>query len=767
MQRSKIHTEPHGPQLAPAVSGNEQFFMSDQADQGRLSLLDYWHILMRHKWSILAMGIIAGVIGVFHALSSTSLYQANARLWVILNQPKISLSQQFDITPLHWLYFQTQSDIIQSRAVAERVVERLGLDLPAQNAKTQVAEHAPANKTSLSVALREWVAELNSWLPEEFRSAPPVVLDEKGRREALITNTLSGVTLSGGTESEVLIIGYVSTDPRKAAEMANTFAEAYIDFIRESRISAVQQATSWLGRRIEELRKNVVSSERLLREYQAREDLVDTVKREQIISAKLGTLTAELIKAQSRRGEAETRYKQIKSAVERNTGTDYESVAGVMDSVTVLEAHRAKVNQERVVAELSERYGHKHPRMIAARADLQEAIRRLKAEVRKATDGARKEFEAAATQENQFRNMIKQQQDEMRDISGKTFKLKQLEQEVQANRQLYETYLTRFKESDVADEYDAPNAKIIDRALVPENPFKPNRTRIVAIAVVIGLCVGFLITFLREHMNNTFKTKEEIEEKLGLPVIGVLPRIKAGAAPNDRIERTVLTEPWAAFSEAINEVRTAILYSHIDTPSKVVLVTSAVPGEGKTTLVSNLALAFCRRGRTLLIDADLRKGRLNLISNLENYPGLTDMLSGRCTSSEAIVADPEAENLYLLMPGTTPPNPLEIISSKRFSDDLAKLRNNFDYVVIDATPLLPVSDSIVLARLVDVVVMAVKTDDTSCDAVLDGLKRLQAVRVNPVGVVMQQVDIRKIRGYGRRYSVAYSGNYSYRPKKAV
>jgi succinoglycan biosynthesis transport protein ExoP len=749
------------------VSGNEQFFMSDQAERGRLSLLDYWRILMRHKWSILAMGTIAGIIGTFHALSSTSVYQANTRLWVILNQPKISLSQQFDVTPLHWLYFQTQSDIIKSRAVAERVVERLGLYPPRQKDEAPAADRSSVKNTSLSVALREWTAELSSWLPEELRPAPSVVLDEEGRREALISNTLSGVSLSGGTESEVLIIGYASVDPRKAAELANAFAEAYIDFIRESRVSAVQQATSWLGRRIEELRNKVVKSEGVLREYQAREDLVDTVKREQIISAKLGTLTAELIKAQSRRGEAETHYKQIKSAVERNSGPDYESVAGVMDSVTVLEAHRAKVNQERVVAELSERYGNKHPRLISARAELQEAIRRLKAEVRKAIDGARKEFEAAATQEVQFRNMIKQQQNEMRDISGKTFELKQLEQEVEANRQLYETYLARFKESDVADEYDAANAKIIDRALVPTAPFKPNRTRVVGIAVAIGICIGVLITFMREHMNNTFKTKEEIEERLGLPVIGVLPRIKAGATPKERIERTVLMEPWTPFSEAINEIRTAILFSHIDTPSKVILVTSAVPGEGKTTLVSNLALAFCRRGRTLLIDADLRKGRLNQISNLEDHPGLTDMLSGACTPREAIVADPEAENLFLLMPGTAPPNPLEIISSKRFSDDLAKLRNNFDYVVIDATPLLPVSDSIVLARLVDVVVLAVKTDDTSCDAVLDGLKRLEAVRVQPVGVVMQQVDMRKIRGYGRRYSAAYSGIYAYRSKKTV
>jgi capsular exopolysaccharide synthesis family protein len=762
MQSDKLYSQPDGPRLIPVESDNAQFFMSEQAEQGRLSLLDYWRIVRRYKWSILAIGLIAGVVGTFHAVSATSIYQAQARLWVILNQPNISVGQQFEATPLYWLYYQTQSDIIKSRAVAQRVVERLGLEQPTREASLQVTNHESAESTSSNSRIRDWVAELKSWLPEELRPVPSIPLDEEGRRAALASSILSGVSVSGGTESEVLIVSYTSADPRKAAELANAFAEAYIDFGRESRVSNVQQATSWLGRRIEELREKVVASEEALRGFQARENLVDTGKREQIISAKLGTLTAELIKAQSRRGEAETRYIQIK---ERDN--DYESVAGAMNSVTVLEARRAQANQERIVAELSGRYGEKHPKMISARAELQDATRRLKVEMRKAIDGARKEFELAATQERQFRDMIMRQQNEMREISGKTFELKQLEQEVEANRDLYETYLARFKEADVADEYDAAIARVIDRAMVPTTPFKPDRMRIVVIAVVIGLGFGVLIAFVREHLSNTFKTKEEIEEKLGLPVIGVLPRIKADSSGETQIERKALMDPCSPFAEAINEIRTAILFSHIDNPSKVILVTSAVPGEGKTTLASNLALAFCRRGRTLLIDADLRKGRLQQISKLKDHPGLTDMLSGACTPTEAIVVDAEAENLFLLIPGTAPPNPLEIISSKRFSDDLAKLRGNFDYIVIDATPLLPVSDSIVLSRLVDSVVLAVKTDDTSCDAVLDGLRRLQAARVKPVGVVMQQVDMRKVRSYGWRYTAAYSGYYAYHSHKRV
>jgi capsular exopolysaccharide synthesis family protein len=381
--------------------------------------------------------------------------------------------------------------------------------------------------------------------------------------------------------------------------------------------------------------------------------------------------------------------------------------------------------------------------------------------MQKAIDAVRKEVELATTQEGKIHDMISRQQTEMRGLSGKAFKMKQLEREVEANRRLYEIFLARFKEADVADDYDVPNARIIDRAMVPTTPFKPNRRRMVFLAVAAGLGLGCLVAFLRDSLGNTFQSKEDVEEKLNLPVIGVLPRIKEGLSNKGLVERRVLAEPHSAFSEGVNDIRTAILFSHIDTASNVVLITSAVSGEGKTTLVSNLSLAFCRRGRTLLIDADLRKGRFQQIANLRDQPGLTDMVSGGCTPREAIVRDPEADNLFLLVSGIAPPNPLEVVSSKRFKEELAKLRDSFEYIVIDGTPLLPVSDSVILARLVDAVVLVIKTDDTNCGVTRDSLNRLQATGVTPIGVVLQQTDMRNMHRYGRRYTAAYGGYYSY------
>jgi succinoglycan biosynthesis transport protein ExoP len=758
-EHSQSRSYPH---LAPVNTGNDYVSAPEPAEQGGLPIAGYWRVIKRYRWSILGITLVAAVIGTLNALSATSLFRAHARLLVKFDQPYISSLQQFESTPMHWLYFETQSDIIKSRAVAERVVEQL----ESKNILTHPSpESRKPEKASLGTVIRNWISEAKSWLPEEMRPPQHQPVSIEDRRAALVDGVLSGVSVSGGKESEVLVVGYVSMNPQYAAAAANAFAEAYISFGLESRLSNVQQATSWLGQQIDDLRKKVIASEEALREFQAREDLVDTINREKLIGAKLGSLTSELIKAQARHNEAKSRYDQISSILKQGAG--YDSVAAVLDSSIVMEAISIKTKLERQVSELSERYGDKHPKMISARADLRDADKRLKAEVDKALNNVRKEYELAAAQDREFRAMIALQQNEMREVSGKAFQMSQLEREVETSRQLYETFLARFKEADVADEYDVPNARVIDRAIVPTTPFKPNRKRIVMISIVIGLGIGIALAFLRDYLDSTFKTKEDVENYLGLPVIGLVPLMKSGPMTRSSIERIMLTDPRSPFAEAINDIRTGILFSHIDHPPKVVLVTSAVPDEGKTTLASNLALAFSLRGRTLLIDADLRKGRLQELTHRTESSGLTDMLAGACAPSEAVVADSEAANLFLLTTGAMPPNPLEVISSKRFSDCIDSFRGSFDFIVIDGTPLLPISDSVVLGKLVDAIVLTLRSDKTTSDMAREALRRMQAARIEPVGVVMQQVDMRKLRSYGKRYAASYDGYYGYhRSRKA-
>jgi capsular exopolysaccharide synthesis family protein len=292
-------------------------------------------------------------------------------------------------------------------------------------------------------------------------------------------------------------------------------------------------------------------------------------------------------------------------------------------------------------------------------------------------------------------------------------------------------------------------------------PFKPDKGTIIMLSVSLGLFVGVLLAFLRRHLDRTFNGVEDVEARLALPVLGSLHRLVRRRGQRAWPERWVLAEPRSTFAESINDIRTALLFSRVDDPPKVLLVTSAVAGEGKTTLASNLALALCKRGRTLLVDGDLRRGRVEQIYDAHDRPGLTDLISGGATWDDVVVPDGEADGLFMVTAGTKPPNPLEIISSKRFAHGLAELRERYEHVVIDGSPVLPVSDSVVLGHLVDGVLMVIQAGKTTHDMAQEAARRLESANVVPIGVVLQQVDLRRARRYGYRYAGYGGGYYAY------
>jgi len=737
----------------------------EERDRGEFPLLAYWRTLRRYKWSILVLAIIAGAVGTLVAMQAVPVYRAETRILVKYNQPNLANVQQFESTPLYWYFYETQIDIIRSRSVAGRVVDTLGLDRTAASASAQ--DESSGTKNALPGAIGRWTSEVASWvrswnelLPPEWRGPEQPNIEPRSSRDAAIDAVIGGLQVSGGKESEIIQIRFVSTDPTRAAQVANAVAQGYIDFGLESRSANVQQATGFLRQRIDELKLKLEKSELALQEFQQAEGLVDTQNREKIVGAQLGSLTAELIKAQSARSQAEARYNQVKSYVS-NRG-DYESLVSVIGNPLVLDAHRNRVEMERRVSELGERYGEKHPRMRAALADLRQAETRLRAEVEKAVDTVRKEFEVAKAQERELRNIIDAQQAEMRTLSGKAFTLAKLEREVEANRQLYESFVARYKEANIADEYDVSNVRVIDEAKVPTGPFKPDRQRMVFISVLIGVLFGAFLAIIRSRLDDTVKVREDVEARLGLPLLGILQSVKVSRRKGQTLDQYVLTDPRTPFSEAVNDIRTAILYSNVDNPPQVVMLTSSLAQEGKTALACNLALAFRKRGRTLLLDSDLRKGRLAKVFGVESdRPGITDVVLGTCELEDAICAHPQAENMFLLCHGTPPPNPLEIISSRKFAEAMEDLRKRFDYIVVDGAPILPVSDSVVLGHLVDAVVFTIQSQQTSFKAVEESLRRLASGRIRPAGVVLQQVDLAALEDHSGGYRGMYRGYSAY------
>lgn len=722
-------------------------------DQEGINLADYLHMLRRHKWGILFITLVAAVIGWVNALRAVPIYQASTKLLVEPYLPQLINFKNIQASPLVWYFYETQYEVIRSRAVLEGVVDELGLVETAKDQKPGASAETGSASTSAASDEIPWWGYWREWLPQDLLLAEPKPLRTLSPRDSWVQRIAGGLSVQGGKESQIISIAYSSADPEQAASIANAVARAYIAFGLESRLNSTKEATSWLRQRLEELRRKLDESEKALQDYQAREGLmVDSEGQDQIIGAKLGSLTSELVNAQTSRREAGLRY----GSIQRAAKVSQARVVALLNEPDLSRLQDTTASRRKKLQDLYQRYGDKHPKIIAAKSDLAQATERLDAEISAAVERVRKDYDLARAREAEIARIIERQQAEISDIKGKAYTLSKLEREVASNRQLYETFLERFKEVDVAGEYDLSNVRVLEEATIPLYPYKPDKKRILLTAVGIGVLLGILFVFVREHLSNAFRTKEDIESRLNLAVLGIVPSVRRSHRKGP-LERYLVNNPRSEFAESVNHIRTGIVFSDIDNPPSSILVTSAVASEGKSTLAANLALSYRQRGRTILVDGDLRKGRVSEIFGLKGRAGLTELVAGDTQLQDCVVQDEEVENLYILGAGAAPPNPLEVVSSQKLARTMEILRERFDYLIIDGSPVLPVSDSVVLGHLVDSILLVVKADNTSRHVVSDALARLKNAHLQPIGVVLSQLKQRELHAYAKYYG--YYGGY--------
>ncbi len=698
-----------------AIAQESSLLADDMQDEGP-GLLDYWRIIMRYKWSIICLALLGVLVGGITAYSTVPVYRADSTILIEPGQPKITNISQLEGNSSILLFYETQYEIIRSRSITEKVIDTLRLE-----------EQVPG-------VLGE--------------------LTHQEKKAALVELIQANLSVKGGKLSQIVSISYESDDPQFAAKIANAITKAYIEQGLEARLTTVKQATSWLSGRLGGLRGQVDASEDALRNYQLKEEMIATNSRQNIINARSVSATTGLVEAQTERSEAEIHYNQVRRVLQDGSGSG--ALVHMLDSPTVLMLSDEVANLNRKISELSERYGVKHPKMLAVKSDRKDVQQRLKAEINKAVSGIRTVYEGAVDKEREMKRSLDRLQHEMREFTGKAFQLAKLEREVEANREIYETFLARFKEISVEKENNLSNARVIDAAEVPLLPYKPNKKRIMLVSLILGLFGGIALAFVRARMDNTFNTSEQVEEKLMLPVLSMIPKLNKSDGDPDRQS---ITNPRTTFAEAMNAIRTGIIYSRIDDPIKTIMVTSAVPGEGKTTLSINLATSFSKLGRTLLIDLDLRKGRLGQAFGITENIGLMEWMMKKDSLEKNLVQDKEQKSLYVMPCVTKPRNPLEMVSSQTFQTAFAELKEQFDYIVIDTPPVLAVSDAIVISHLADGVILSLKASATTQHMAQDALKRLSSSGQGAMGVVMAMVDFRKLSSYYGSYYGSDYGSY--------
>ncbi len=725
----------------------------EEFDDEAIDLREYWRIIHSHKWSIIGIALLFVLVAVLVVFNQRPVYQATASLLIEPESNKIVQIEDVYAVTGDDAYYRTQVEILKSRALAARVIDKLSL---AKHPEFQPGEDGGGLNFQFNFNWRDWFA---AWLPAMGEGVPDPEAEALAVREALIGDFLERLKVTPVRKTRFVRISFEAHDPALAAHIANTLADTYIESDLDARLEMTKKATAWLASRLEELKKKLRDSEQALQAYREKEKLVD--------SGGVGTLTAEqlqdlrqnLVVAQQERIRAQAAVSQVRAA--KGDPDKLASIPAVLNDPVVSSLKAAEVEAERRLKTLAKRYGAKHPKMAAARADLQEARAAVRKRVSSVIAGLEKEYQVALTNERAIRASLENAKGEMQSIHRKSYQLNVLEREVESNRQLYELFLKRLKETSETGDLQKANARIADPAVVPVVPVKPKKSLIVSIAGVLGLLFGIGLAFLLERLDNTFKRASDVEERLGLPLLGAVPHLKL--SKNETPLGYARSHAQSLFAESVRTVRTSVLLSGLDEPYKVIVVTSSVPGEGKSTLAMNLADSLGDMHKVLLIDADLRRPTVASTWGLDRKArGLSEFLSQSAKASDCVHQLGE-RNVYVMPSGVVPPNPLELLSSRRFKEALDTLGRTFDHIIIDSAPALAVSDALVLSRNASGVIYVIKADSTPYPAAQEGVKRLRQYKAHLIGAVLNDVPQKKKKGYGYydSYGGSYYGSYGY------
>ncbi|MFC3093311.1 polysaccharide biosynthesis tyrosine autokinase [Alteromonas sediminis] len=710
-----------------------------------IDLGQYWRTIKRGKWIILLITLSCLILGGLLASNMTPLYQATSKILADPQQPNANRDEQYIASALVFLFYETQYEIIQSRNIAETVVDKLGL---VEKYKQEQAALKAEPKSGLSAMLDNWKMELSALAGKEEAAAPAKPLSDAEIKTMLAMQIQGGLEVSGGKQSQVINVSYSSDDPQKAADIINAVADAYIAFGLESRLGEVRNTEQWLGEQYQKLGEKLQESEAALSAYRSSQGLVDTSQQERLANAQLQNLNSELIRAQTKLSEETEQYQAVQSVTPGTPG--YYSLAPVLANKTASDMVKEQAARAREVEQLEQRYGEKHPRMIAARSALKSTRDNLNSEIEKIIANVEKNYRSAQTQVQNVQRLIAESRAEIQGLQGNNLELVRLEREVENNRRVYESFQSQLMQANVNSEFDASNVHIIDRATVPKAPYKPNKKLILVLAGMFGLFAGTVLVFLKELLDNTFKTPDNIEDKIKIPSLGITPVVKKSKSESTP-EKQYLDDPRSTFSESINTIRTGLLFSNIDNPPKTVLVTSSTGSEGKSTLALNLAAAYSNIGKTLLLEVDLRKPSIARYLGLTPQEGLSELVTGSVQNTESLLQTKVKDNLTVITSGAMPRNPAELLSSKKFEKVMEALKRNFDYIVLDGPPTLPVSDSCILGNKMDAVVMAVKAEDTKVNVAKEAIKRLRNHNANVIGAVLTVAEPNKMSYYGNHY----------------
>jgi polysaccharide biosynthesis transport protein len=678
----------------------------------------------------------------------------------------------------------THSTILENDTTALRVIHRLSLD--------KIYAYRPG--------LFGWNRELKAeqGLPLEQATAT---------RERLLSIVEGKLKVEPGQDTRLITVQYTDGNPQRAADVANAFVEEYIHEYLESHFNATARASDWLSGQLDDLKTRVAQAQQKLSDYESKTGLsvlmlgmgessggsgmgggggsLSTGGGQIPAVEKLAALNEELTAAEADRITKEAIYELTQTQspeVVSNLGASPLAAAGGAtvinegQGLTVLQGLRAQEAAIRVqYGDFESKYGANNPHLAEMQGEIAAIDKSIAEELKRINDRAKNDLELAKRTEDGLRKAYNDQQTEVNKLNDDTIQLEVLAGEALSNRELYDELFTRLQEARIQAGVSATNLDLVDAARPTSIPTKPNWKLYPAIGLGAGLFLGVGFAFMRENLDESIVTTDQVQRIGLLPVLADIPLVRGedlrsktgeGPAPGvDPLEQSLLlTRPNAPAAEAYRALRTAIQLSVADNPLRVLLITSPLGGDGKTTISYNLAVAFAQHGRkVLLLDSDMRKPSVHTLFRTSKTDGLSEVLTGSVPFAKAIRQHDYLKNLYLLPSGTTPPNPAELIDSRRFDALLEEAKSQFDLVIIDSPPVLMVTDPVILSTRTDGTIIVLRSQKTTRPVLKRAVEVLSHSPGRKLGFVINGMDTKSVEYY---YSYGYYGDNKYYGEEA-
>ncbi len=708
-----------------------------QFEEDSVSLNKIVHVFWLRRRIFLSSFFFVAIIGVIILFQLTPRYTAENQIMVGANN-----SQVVDVESVLSgglgtdIEVRSEVEVLKSKGLVKKVVRKLSLQNLTEFNPTLLQE-------------KGFFSFLNpiNWLADEFKESIGLMgtplTDEENEELLNVTSTnifMGKLKILPVRRTKVITVSFESTNRRLAAKIVNTFSDTYIINQLQVKFDATEKASTWLNQQLLGLRKNVEASENAVEFYRKKHNLTEGRSGIGLLTEQLSDINSRVIIAKVEKAEVEARLRQVTRLL--RSGSGIETVSEVLSSPLIQRFKEQESDVTRKMSEMAVVYGKKHPLMIRVKADIGEIQSKITSEIRKIAAGLKNKVEVAQIREQSLKSSLKALENKTGSRGGVHVQLRALQREADANRTLFETFLNRFKETSSTKNMQEADARVISYAEVPIIATFPKKKLMVILILVLAFIISSLIIYLVEMMNPGFRSPEEIEESLGIPVMALVPLIEGD------VYGYVMDKPHSAFSEALNSLRVSLTLSNLDSQVKLVLVTSSVPSEGKSTLALCLARVAARSGqKVLIVDADLRRPSIERkLGNSVADKGLTDLILSQEGKLTDYVFEDEQSGLHIMAKGTADySNPIDIFLSERFASLLKQMKSQYDLVIFDTPPVMAVADAKALSPHMDKMIFVVRWDNTPRKVIKSALNQLEGISL---GVVLQRVDFKQYGTYG-------------------